>query len=420
MEHTMTSSRDETHILNQTNEESKTTSKALSFPLSVKNYRCLPEKFSLEDIKPILTKEKFASLKKIYDLWCDGVDLEIYGSFVVQCGMTLVGKTPTNATDIDVASTITPLKDYPKIFSQLSAHGFKEKKLQTKPLFASGFHSYEFNDNNANIDFTVRLPDYDKSTPNALLLSEISMKFVKSASSTIYLQFDKRQFLLEHYCNHSMYPLATPHINERGVMRRILKQIKNNKHLYDHGELHMCYKRQKIEKFTKDDVVWKKITDLLKHDLKKKIGTKKFMSYFNEMSRMIKEHTFCIPEATMFIENFCAVVIEHHYKKLNLTNKNAQAEAINMTAILQNYFANHELYADKLPEIINSLLCYSNKLQCNDTNTHAELVSALEKMQPYFNNGYNKNRLFTTKAENTTHTNPSRSIAWPSVSLRAR
>lgn len=375
---------------------SRNGSEKLSLPLPVKDYRCLPEKFSLEDIKPILTKEKVASLKKIYDLWCDGIDLEIYGSFVVQCGMALAGKNPSAATDIDAASSITPLKDCPKLLNQLSDHGFTEKKLQTKPhpLFPKNFYSYEFNDGVANVDFTVRLPSYDFNNPNVLLLSDITMKFVKSEDSSITLKFDNRQFLLEYCCNYSIYPLGTPHVNERGVMRRILKQIKNNKHLYDHDELHMYYKQQKIEKYTKDDLAWKQITDVLKYDFKKKIGTRKFISYFNEMSRMIKEHTFCMFEATLFIENFCEVVIENYYKRHHFLNKDVHTEAINMTTILQKYFADHENKADSFSDIVAYLLRQTNKLKCDDPNIHAELVLALDQLQPHFNDRDNRNRLF--------------------------
>ncbi|HSW76654.1 MAG TPA: hypothetical protein VLG50_06400, partial [Candidatus Saccharimonadales bacterium] len=380
----------------ETIEESKSTDQTLSCSLSTKDYRCLPEKFSLEDIKPILTKAKLASLHKIYDLWRDDIDLEIYGSFVVQCGRILVGKHPTNATDIDAASSITPLEDCAKLLKKLSTHGFTEKKLATKPnpFFSPAFYSYEFNDGTVNVDFTVRLPSYDNNTPNVLLLSDITMKFVDREASNIHLKFDNRQFILENYCNQSMYPLVTPHIDERGVIRRILKQIKNNKHLYDHDELHMCYKRQTIQQFTKDDPAWKRITDLLKHDFKKHVGTKKFMSYFNEMSRMIKEHTFCMPEATVFIENFCETILENHYKKQKYTNNNIQTEASNMTAILQQYFKNHEQYADKFFNIINYLLYHSNKLQYNDEKMHAELLLALDKAQPDFNDRNNRNRLF--------------------------
>lgn len=335
--------------------------------LQITSYKSLPEKFTLEDIRPFLTPEKIASIKKIHALWLSGIPLHLYGSFVTQCGMVLVGKKPTTARDIDAASSLIPLQNISTVFTKLTSQGFKLKNLEETPpaFYKPTFYGFECNKDNVNLDFTVRLPQYVEG-PNALPLSAFTMEFVKENSPGIHFRFGKNKFQLEYYCNQSRYQIVTPHIDERGVMRRVLKQIKHNHELYKNHDLHIYFKHQKIENFTTDDKGWRLFTDLMKNDFKNKISTRKFMSYYNEMRRMIREKTFFMPEASLLIKNFCATIIENYYETQHFIKKDAEQEAKTMTLILQKYFSTRVNHPDNFYDIVMHLLSYVSHLKSND------------------------------------------------------
>src|ERR1700733_13537000 len=95
-----------------------------------KNDKHLPDQFSLEEIKPWLTDEQIIAIQKIHTLWFAGIPLQIYGSFVAQCGMLLLGNKTINARDIDAASALMNKNDIPAITAKLKTLGFHKKNIE--------------------------------------------------------------------------------------------------------------------------------------------------------------------------------------------------------------------------------------------------------------------------------------------------
>lgn len=378
----------------------------------MRSYKILPDIFSLDDILPRISTDKAASIKKLYDLWKAGVPVYLYGSFVTQCGMLLTDKKPTCAKDVDAASTPIQEEQLPELCSTLDSHGFKKKNLEKTPYhFIPTFYSFEYSDGNTKIDFMLKLPNYTE-TPNSLLFSSFTLHFIDKEPSKICFEFDNRKTQLEYYCNNSINEVTPPQLEERGVIRRILKHINNNRVLYQEKALNFYYGHEKVENFIVNDHAWKKLTDHIKDILKKTIGRKKFFSYYNELRRTIKEGTFFIPEAQLFIENFCSVILAH----TDIKNKKYLAiQTQNMVKILQNFFFKYPEKSEDFYLIVNRLLQYSPYL----INKDPRIIEAITKQlnSPY-QSGYKKGShipvLFVPKIINN---RPSESTIIPNMKI---
>lgn len=377
-------------------------------------YKFLPDTFSLDDIQPHISADKALSIKKLHALWKAGMPVYLYGSFVTQCGMLLADKKPTHANDIDAASLSVPGENIDNMMALLDKHGFKKKVFEALPYyFIPTCYSFECKDENAKIDFMVKLPNYI-DTPNSILISSFTLHFVDKDPLKIHFQFDERKTQLEYYCNHSICEVTPPQLQERGVIRRILKQINNNRDLYNDKTLHFYFNNQKVETFSADDKAWKKLTDHMKHIFKKKVGSRKFLSYYNELRRMINDGTFFIPEAQLFIENFFSVLLAHQNKR---NYQHLQYRAENMAKILQKFFAAHPEQSDNIYDIVNRLLNYHIYLDSHDPRIIDSIATRLNSTdQSGYQGGYTP-RLFLPKAAPPLATTPTEPKSLPSQKI---